>query len=199
VKFERELAIVACRSTTGEFSSYPLVVTEQRNGICFTVTGPAIAVGVNKAHESLARSYAQKLGEKLDLHGVFAIELFETASGEVFVNEIAPRVHNSGHCTQNSALTSQFENHWRAVLGMPLGSVDSASGFAMVNLLGPEKRNVVESLPATDSRMHLHWYGKKESRPRRKLGHLNGVVEQSKDLASLVQEMKSRVEAWEKA
>ena len=199
IAFKRELAMVACRSLHGEFVAYPLVVSEQRDGVCVRVLGPASAIGVTFAAERNAILAAQRLAEATHLTGTFAIEWFETAEGEWLVNEIAPRVHNSGHYTQNATVTSQFENHWRAVLGLPLGQVESAPAFVMENLLGPPGivlRDQQISLPIPSSRIHLHWYAKQEIRPGRKIGHLNAVGRKSSELAALVAEVEECKLAW---
>jgi 5-(carboxyamino)imidazole ribonucleotide synthase len=201
VKFRRELAVVGVRSITGEFLAYPLVVSEQENGICSRVYGPATSVGVSPILENISHEYARRVAERLGYEGTFAIEYFETHSGELWVNEIAPRVHNSGHYTQNACATDQFENHWRAILGMPLGSVHAAPGFAMVNLLGPDDLNSELPLviPFPQPKMHLHWYGKKGSRPKRKLGHLNGVVQRIEELNELLKDLENVRNQWREA
>ncbi|OFZ20417.1 MAG: hypothetical protein A2X94_08360 [Bdellovibrionales bacterium GWB1_55_8] len=139
VAFKRELAIVGCLSLNGEFASYPLTISQQRNGICERVHGPAVSFGVPRRLETLARKHAEKLARELHLTGTFALEFFETRDGNLLVNEIAPRVHNTGHFTLDASDTDQFENHLRAVLGLPLGSTRSEPAFAMLNLLGPEE------------------------------------------------------------
>ena len=180
VAFRRELAVCAAHSTAGEFAAYPLVVTRQERGVCVEVRGPARALGLDAGLEARAADYARRLATGLGLTGVFAVELFALASGDLWVNEIAPRVHNSGHFTLDAAETSQFENHWRALLGLPLGSTESrAPAFVMQNLLGPEGVHAAAAglpLPPVEAGTHLHWYGKAELRPGRKLGHLNGVA-----------------------
>ena len=139
VPFRRELALVACRGLDGAFSTYPLVIIEQPKGICRWVKGPATALGVDARLEREAVAYAQRVAQTFDLRGTFAIELFELETGELWVKiETSPRVHNSGHFSQDAAVTSQFENHWRALLGLPLGDVGTQSAFAMLNLLGPD-------------------------------------------------------------
>ncbi len=199
IQFKRELAMVSSYSTRGEFLSYPLVVSEQKNGICFQVTGPATQLGVSLSNEQRVESYMQKIAQSAQLIGSFAMELFETQQGELIVNEIAPRVHNSGHYTQNACATDQFENHWRAVLGMPLGQVQARSCFAMLNLLGPDfpvQSEKKGALPSPGSRGHLHWYHKTEIRPGRKLGHLNAVAESMRDLGDIQRELMDCHDSW---
>ncbi len=199
VPFKRELALIGVCSTVGEFISYPLVISEQKDGICSRVYGPALSFGVKQEVQKLAQAYAQKIAFTLQVQGAFAIEFFETPEGELLVNEIAPRVHNSGHYTQNACPTDQFENHWRAVLGLPLGSHQPTSFFAMLNILGPDftptqgKRSL---LPFPGPSSHLHWYHKGEVRPRRKLGHLNGTVTQAEEMDTLLEELEGSHQQW---
>lgn len=165
VEFQRELSIVAVRGLDGSFRSYPLVENEHRDGILARTIAPAPALV--PALQERAEACVKAAMEELDYAGVMAVELFEV-DGELLVNEMAPRVHNSGHWTIDGSETSQFENHLRAVLGLPLGSTAAIGYSMMLNLIG--------ALPATSSvltteGLHLHLYGK-EPRPGRKLGHV---------------------------
>lgn len=200
VPIKREVAVVGVYSTDREFAAYPLVISQQVTGICRLVTGPAQALGVNADLEKKAHQAARSLAESISLYGSFAIEFFETFDGKLLVNEIAPRVHNTGHYTQNAADTSQFENHWRAVLGLGLGEVSTTPGFAMLNLLGPLNSNDKQSVASTPLRLsphiHLHWYGKSEIRAGRKLGHLNGVVSSVGEISGLVRELEKLEQSW---
>jgi 5-(carboxyamino)imidazole ribonucleotide synthase len=181
VRFVRELALVAVNSST-EFKSYPLVISEQKNGACYVVTGPALKLGVDPRFEAKARDYAYRLAQEIRFRGVFAIEMFETSSGELLVNEIAPRVHNSGHFTQDACAHDQFEMHLRVLMGGVTGeslpALECTSSFAMLNLLGPEGvkgqfKGLREKLPEPPADCVLHWYGKEDIFPGRKLGHVN--------------------------
>jgi len=201
IEFTRELALVSVASRDGEVASYPLVLSEQKKSICWTVTGPATSLGVSVERENDARRIAQAIASASGIVGTFAIEMFETSTG-LSVNELAPRVHNSGHFTQDAADTSQFENHWRAALGLPLGSMKVAPGFAMVNLLGPDtsaKAAQGMALPSVPAEAHWHWYDKVQVRSGRKMGHINGRVDAIEKLAKLVGELDQCREAWEKA
>lgn len=166
VPFRRELSLVVARAADGTLASYPVVENVHRHGILWTTRAPA--PGWSPDLQARAEGYARVLLERLDYVGVLTIELFERDDGELLVNEIAPRVHNSGHWTIEGAPTSQFANHVRAVAGLPLGAVRPAGHAAMVNLIGsiPEQRRILE-VPGA----HLHLYGK-EPRPGRKLGHV---------------------------
>jgi len=165
VPFTRELSVLAVRSRHGEIAIYPLVENHHRNGILRLSLAPAPRLDVEIQRP--AERAAHRILEALKYVGVLAIEFFEH-QGELLANEMAPRVHNSGHWTIEGAVTSQFENHLRAVLGLPLGSTGPAGHCAMLNLVGdlPESAEV---LAVPDA--HLHLYGK-SPRPGRKLGHV---------------------------
>jgi len=165
VPFERELSVLAARGLTGETALYPPVENRHADGILRLSLAPAPALGDDL--ERCASDYATRLLDRLDYVGVLALELFQV-EGQLLANEVAPRVHNSGHWTIEGAETSQFENHVRSVLGLPLGSTRLVSPSAMVNLIGevPDPARVL-SVPGA----HLHLYGK-EARPGRKLGHV---------------------------
>lgn len=165
VPFERELSILAVRSTSGQVVFYPLVENHHVGGILRKSRAPAPATPARLQHE--AEHMARRVLEKLDYVGVLALELFEL-EGTLWANEMAPRVHNSGHWTLEGAETSQFENHLRAILGLPLGSTIPRGQTVMLNLIGqrPDFARVLE-IPGA----HLHWYSK-EVRPGRKVGHV---------------------------
>ncbi len=165
VPFARELSILAARSRNGETAFYPLVENHHRGGILRLSLAPAPSL--EPPLQRSAEDVARRVLESLKYVGVLAIEFFEH-EGRLLANEMAPRVHNSGHWTIEGAVTSQFENHLRAVLGLPLGSTAPAGHCAMINLIGdlPEPSEVL-AVPDT----HLHFYGK-VPRPGRKLGHV---------------------------
>jgi 5-(carboxyamino)imidazole ribonucleotide synthase len=201
IDFKQELAMVAVRSIQGDFKHYPLVQSIQESGICKWVLGPATSMGVPYALEVLAAEVAKALADHLHYVGAFAIEFFETQSGDLWVNEIAPRVHNSGHYSQNACQTSQFENHCRAVLGLPLGAVVAAPAFAMLNLLGPDlnfEEGRSPPIPQLGERSYLHWYGKVGMRKGRKLGHINAVARDAGEIPDLVRELQRTEVNWHK-
>ncbi len=165
VPFDREISMIAVRSTTGETAFYPLTENEHRDGILRLSIARQ-----NDAMQALAEEYAAKVLNKLDYVGVLVLELFQ-AGDRLLVNEFAPRVHNSGHWTQDGAVTCQFENHLRAILGLPLGATDLTAHAGMVNLIGEIPNR--EAVLAIDS-AHLHLYDK-EPRAGRKVGHINLV------------------------
>ena len=188
VDFERELAVMGIKGADGDTRTYPVTETIHREEILRESVTPARA-----DDEVIARAeaVASDVLELLDGRGAYGIELFETTDGDVAVNEIAPRPHNSGHWTIEGARTSQFENHVRAVLGWPLGPTTLAAPAATANLLGdvaetrPATLRGVESVlaaPAAD----LHWYGKADARPLRKMGHLTVTAPDGGDPDALV-------------
>ena len=165
VPFARELSILGVRGRGGETAFYPLIENHHRGGILRLSLAPAPNLAASLQQE--AEDAARKVLEALGYVGVLCIEFFEVG-GRLLANEMAPRVHNSGHWTIEGAVTSQFENHLRAILGMPLGSTAAAGVSAMINLIGeiPESAEVLNV-----SNAHLHLYGK-EPRAGRKLGHV---------------------------
>ena len=165
VDFEREVSIIAVRGRAGEIKYYPLVENHHEHGILRRSLSPA--PGAISELQSGAEDYAARALAELNYVGVLAIEFFQK-EGRLLANEMAPRVHNSGHWTIEGAETSQFENHLRAILGMPLGSTAGVGYSAMINLIGniPDLRPVY-NMPDT----HLHLYGK-AARPNRKIGHI---------------------------
>jgi len=182
VPFRRELSVLAVRSRNGETAFYPLVENHLRSGILRLSLAPApsLELPIQRAAEEVAR----RVLESLKYVGVLAIEFFEH-DGRLLANEMAPRVHNSGHWTIEGAVTSQFENHLRAVLGLPLGSTGAAGHCAMINLIGdlPEPSEV---LSVSDT--HLHFYGK-VPRPGRKLGHVTVRAASPEHLALRLSEL----------
>jgi 5-(carboxyamino)imidazole ribonucleotide synthase len=165
VPFTRELSIIAVRGKSGETAFYPLVENHHREGILRLSLAPA--PGISTEIQRAAEYAAVQVLESLNYVGVLAIEFFE-CDGELLANEMAPRVHNSGHWTIEGAVTSQFENHLRAISGLPLGLTTPVGASAMINLIGevPDSAQVL-AIPSA----HLHLYGK-ELRPGRKLGHV---------------------------
>ncbi len=175
VPFRRELAIMIARNATGEVA-YPLVETIQQNHICHTVLAPAAGAG---AAATSAREMATAALDAIGGQGLYGIEFFELQDGALLVNEIAPRPHNSGHYTIDACATSQFENHVRAVAGLPLGSPAMLSPAAvMVNVLGTTSEPASPALLAgalAEEGVRVHLYGKRHSRPGRKMGHVTAL------------------------
>ena len=180
VDFRRELSALVARSPSGQAAAYPVVASTQRDGICHEVIAPA--PDLDPALAVTAQEIALRIAGELDVTGVLAVELFETEDGRVLVNELAMRPHNTGHWSQDGAVTSQFENHLRAVLDLPLGSPAARAPWTvMVNILGgPDQPGapvgrLYDGYPhamARDPRLRVHLYGK-SLRPGRKVGHVN--------------------------
>lgn len=171
IQFKRELAFSVVRSRSGQILTLPLVESVQKDSRCFSVQGPIQHSGLKKL-----QSPTTKMMNALDYVGILAFELFDTKSG-LLVNELAPRVHNSAHYSIDALTCSQFEYHWRAGLDLPLPKVQLRQpGFAMVNLLGEGGKIVLDR----STKGYLHWYGKKENRPGRKLGHINTLGKTAK-------------------
>ena len=167
VEFTRELSVVAARGANGQSVCYDLVENQHENHILRTTLAPAKATARVKAEA--IRVVAQLL-EAFDYVGVMAVEMFETRDGRLLVNEIAPRVHNSGHWTIDACAVSQFEQHIRAVCGWPLGDTTRHSDAVMTNLLGDEAHDWARLAGEQSTGVHL--YGKSEARDGRKMGHV---------------------------
>jgi len=182
VPFNRELSILAVRGRTGETAVYPLVENHHRGGILRLSLAPAPQLDRTLQHA--AEDAARRVCDALQYVGVLAIEFFEH-EGRLLANEMAPRVHNSGHWTIEGAITSQFENHLRAVVGLPLGSTSALGCSAMLNLIG-DVPDSAEVLTVRDA--HLHLYGK-SARAGRKLGHVTLRASSPEQLASRLGEL----------
>jgi len=184
VDFRRELSALVARSPSGQAAAYPVVASTQLDGICHEVVAPAPDLDDELAGQ--AQTIALTVARELGVTGILAVELFETTDGRVLVNELAMRPHNTGHWTQDGAVTSQFENHLRAVLDLPLGSpVPRARWTVMVNILGGPDGvgRLYDGYPhalARDPHLRVHLYGK-ELRPGRKVGHVNAYGEDLDD------------------
>jgi 5-(carboxyamino)imidazole ribonucleotide synthase len=173
VDFRRELSALVARSPSGETSNYPIVESRQVDGVCSEVIAPA--PGLDPALDAEARAIAIRIATELDVTGILAVELFETTDGRLLVNELAMRPHNTGHWSIDGAHTSQFENHLRAVLDLPLGSAEPREPWSvMVNILGgavddlEAQRSVVL---AAEPDVKIHLYGK-SVKAGRKVGHV---------------------------
>ncbi len=193
VDFTHELAVQVARNETGTVV-YPCCETIQENHICVAVLSPA---PVNENYQKKAQELALRATEAIDGKGIFAFEFFLTKKGEILLNESAPRPHNSGHYTIEGCETSQFENHVRAVLGLPLGSAEMIQPAAvMINLLGTHNRPAIveqgeAALAAT--RGHLHMYGKLHSKVGRKMGHFTLLGEHSEHTYKKALELTKKI------
>ena len=186
VQFKRELAQLSARNPNGEFASWQVVETRQKNGVCSEVLSPAPRIDAELSAKAV--QIAKLISESLGVTGNLAVEMFETESGELLVNELAMRPHNSGHFTIEGSVTSQFEQHLRAVLNFPLGKTDPLKPVAvMANLLGvSDSKNFMDNYPEVMKKfpgIKIHCYGK-SPRLGRKLGHITVVGE---DLAGCLE------------
>jgi 5-(carboxyamino)imidazole ribonucleotide synthase len=192
VDFELEFSIVAARSFEGTFSHWGLIENTHRNHILDLSFAPA---GVRQATSVRALAMAKDLLEALDVVGVLCIEFFLTRDQRIFINELAPRPHNSGHLTINASLTSQFEQQLRAVCGLPLGATEFLSAAAMANLLGDLWQHGEPNWPAVAAcpDVKLHLYGKEEVRPGRKMGHLTALAPSADSAVERVLDARKRL------
>jgi len=191
VDFRMEVSVIAARNTKGEIATYPLVENIHEENILRTTIAPA---RVSKEIIENAEQVAKKTMDVLKGAGVFGIEMFVTKDDQILINEIAPRVHNSGHHTLQSSETSQFEQHLRAILGLDLGSTELLKNTIMWNLLG-SKNFTGKYKPVTISPqkgVFLKMYSKMESKPKRKLGHLNIVdLDNSENIDKLLKKLQN--------
>jgi 5-(carboxyamino)imidazole ribonucleotide synthase len=185
VDFRRELAALVARSPSGEVRAYPVVESRQADGVCAEVVAPA--PDLDPELDAQARAMAERIATELDVTGILAVELFETTDGRLLVNELAMRPHNTGHWTIDGAVTSQFENHLRAVLDLPLGATDARTPWSvMVNILGGavedlEAQRAVVLADEPDVKIHL--YGK-SVKAGRKVGHVTAYGPDLDDVLS---------------
>jgi len=186
VNFKMEVSVIAARNTKGDITTYPLVENIHENNILKTTIAPA---RVSDDVISNAGEIAKKTMEVLNGAGVFGIEMFIDQDDKILINEIAPRVHNSGHHTLQSCKTSQFEQHLRAILGLELGSTDLIHRTIMCNILGPDGfEGKYKPIVLEKDGAYLKMYGKDVSKPQRKLGHFNVVdLNDTKDVSELLE------------
>ncbi|ERP31102.1 5-(carboxyamino)imidazole ribonucleotide synthase [Chitinivibrio alkaliphilus] len=204
VAIEKEISLIVARNKAGETATYPLVEMEfdPQENLVDTLFCPA---SVTEQQGTKAREAAEKIVSLLNMEGLLAVELFIDSTGDVLVNEVAPRTHNSGHHTIESVMTSQFEQHLRAVLNLPLGSTELKRPAVMVNILGEpgfegpvRYTGLSEALAMAGVKIHL--YGKKITRPARKMGHatiLATTLDEARKKAKRVQQL-IKVTSWKK-
>lgn len=178
VPFEKELSIIVARNSNGEVSTFPIAENVHINQILHTSTVPA---NTSNFVIETAENYAKKVASSFHLVGVLAIELFVTEDEQVYINELAPRPHNTGHYTMEAVETSQFKQHIRAVCNLPLGNTELLKPVVMVNILGEHVEEVLNVMQ-NDSTLNVHLYGKEESKKGRKMGHIN-IMAASTELA----------------
>lgn len=202
IPFKNELAVIVSRNTLGEIKTYPVVEMEfhpEANQVEYVICPARIDEKVAEK----ARSLALKVAEKIGLTGLLAVEMFQTKDDEILVNEVAPRPHNSGHYSIEASYTNQFEQHIRSILGLPLGITDSKVAGVMVNLVGAEGHtgNVVYENIADIMAMEgvtPHIYGKAQTRPFRKMGHVTIVNDDLAKARSIAQKVKETIKVISK-
>ena len=197
VPFKNELAVIVARSVSGEVKTYPVVEMEfhpEANQVEYVICPARIDEKVAQK----ATEVALKVSEAFNHVGLLAVEMFQTEDDEILVNEVAPRPHNSGHYSIEASYTSQFENHLRAILNLPLGNTDSKVAGIMVNLVGEEGYSGqvvyenIEKIMAIDG-VTPHIYGKRETRPFRKMGHVTIVNENMTEARKIAEEVKNSI------
>lgn len=185
IKFSRELSVIGARNSNGEVVIYPLTENDHHQGQLHVSIAPAQST---ETLQQAAEEIFHKLTNELNYVGVLAVEFFDSEQG-LLVNELAPRVHNSGHWSMNGAVTCQFENHMRAVMNLSLGNTQATGTAMMLNVIGfPTSATELNQL----KHGHLHWYGK-EARDKRKLAHINLVANSNGALASILAEFKGKL------
>ena len=193
IDFEKEISVIVARNENGEIVSYPaveMVFHPEANLVEYLFSPAQISSAVSKEADQLARTIIQKL----NMVGLLAVEMFVTKDDKILVNEVAPRPHNSGHQTIEANITSQYEQHLRAILNLPLGNTSSRQASAMVNLLGEEGYSGLAQYQGLEeilklSGVHVHLYGKRNTKPFRKMGHVTIVgddIESLKKKANFV-------------
>lgn len=185
IKFDREVSLIAARSINGEIAFYPLTENRHREGILSVSLAPYR----NQEVELLAQKYLHDILTELNYAGILTVEFFQVGN-QLYANEMAPRVHNSGHWTIEGAVVSQFENHLRAISGLALGSTSTLGHCAMLNLIG-ELPNMREIFKIPEA--HVHLYGK-EPRPKRKLGHVTLALQDERLFTSQFQKLSKQVD-----
>jgi 5-(carboxyamino)imidazole ribonucleotide synthase len=197
IPFKNELSVIVCRNVSGEIKTYPVVEMEfhpEANQVEYVICPARIDEKVAEK----AREIALNVSEKFNHVGLLAVEMFQTIDDEIIVNEVAPRPHNSGHHTIEASFTSQFENHIRAILDLPLGNTDSKVAGIMVNLVGEEGFSgdvVYENIQTIMgwNGVTPHIYGKKETRPFRKMGHVTIVNQNMVEARKIAENVKNTI------
>jgi len=189
VDFKMEVSVIAARNTRGEIATYPVVENiHEENILIMTISPARVSFAISKK----AKQIATKTMQVLKGAGVFGIEMFVTKNDDILINEIAPRVHNSGHHTLESSKTSQFEQHLRAILGLELGDTTILHPVIMYNILGPKGfQGKYKPVKIDEENVFLKMYGKEESKPKRKLGHFNVVSTESETIEQLLERINN--------
>nr|WP_248929785.1 5-(carboxyamino)imidazole ribonucleotide synthase [Paenibacillus hamazuiensis] len=192
IRFEKEISVIAARSPRGEVRAFPAAENVHVDNILHLSIVPA---RVDAHILQKAEQLAVRIAESMEVIGLIAVEMFLTPDGELYVNELAPRPHNSGHYTMEACKTSQFEQHIRAICNLPLGSTELMSPVVMVNVLGEHVQPVLDFLEAQEkdpeeATVKVHLYGKHEAKPKRKMGHLNVLADTTEKALSWIEQTR---------
>ncbi|MFC4075621.1 5-(carboxyamino)imidazole ribonucleotide synthase [Salinithrix halophila] len=186
VPFTKEISVIAARGQDGEIRCFTPVENIHRDHILHMTLAPA---PVGRKVLETAEELARKIAEHLDVVGLIAVEMFLKEDGQILVNELAPRPHNSGHFTYDACTVSQFEQHLRAVCGLPLGSPRLLSPAVMVNILGQHVDALMKKLPDLPPEVKVHWYGKEDSRRGRKMGHVTALAASTEEARRILEDL----------
>ena len=194
IDFDKEISVIVARGSDGTTALFPVCENIHRHHILDLTLAPA---RISNRVAGVACELARAVAKRLDLVGLLAVEMFLQSDGELIINELAPRPHNSGHWTIEGSVTSQFEQQMRAVCGLPLGGTDSLRPAAMVNLLGDiwSRGEPDWAAALAEPNVHLHLYGKHEPRPGRKMGHLTALAETVEAAAAHAQRARERLQS----
>ncbi|MDR7000250.1 5-(carboxyamino)imidazole ribonucleotide synthase [Neobacillus niacini] len=187
ISFSKELSVIVARNLAGQAKTFPVAENIHINNILHQSIVPA---RITEEQRKQAEIVALKVAESLKAVGLIAIEMFLTNDGAILVNELAPRPHNSGHYSMDACVTSQFEQHIRAICGLPLGDTTLLSPIIMVNILGQHLGKVLDKLDRLPTTAKLHLYGKKESKENRKMGHINFLGSSFEQVFQQIEELK---------
>jgi len=199
VDIQKELAVIVARNEDGNIETYPTVemVFDPEANLVDYLQCPS---EISEAHDQQCQEIAKSLAKECNLVGLLAIEFFLTNNGEIIINEMAPRTHNSGHITMEACVTSQFEQHLRSICNLSLGKTNYVQSAVMLNLLGRKDYTGPANYPALDKicsipGVHVHIYGKKISKPKRKMGHININASSLSEAQETLQKIKAILES----
>ncbi|MBM7651203.1 5-(carboxyamino)imidazole ribonucleotide synthase [Neobacillus cucumis] len=187
IPFSKEMSVIIARNSLGDSKTFPPVENVHINNILHQSIVPA---GITAQQKREAEALAIKIADSLQVVGLIGIEMFLTNEGEILVNELAPRPHNSGHYSMDACMTSQFEQHIRAICGLPLGDTTLLSPIIMVNILGQHLSKVLDKVEQLPPTAKLHLYGKKEAKENRKMGHINFLGTSTEQLLQQIKELQ---------
>lgn len=189
VSFDKEISVILTRSTSGDISFFPIAENDHKDHILYKTTVPAL---ISQVVKDKALQAAQTIAEYMEVVGTFAIEMF-VKGDDIYINEMAPRPHNSGHYTIEACTISQFAQHIRAICGLPLAPVELLQATQMVNILGEDLNQLLGILP-TFKNGYVHLYGKADAKEKRKMGHVTFIAHTNDELHTYVQDFEERIQ-----